>query len=77
MYDVVRLPDASFVIVTVVTGIGVLLSLVLGRFLMNVMMAAGGYPGTMIPVEARDLMGPMTRELEARLKALLVRPLSR
>jgi Fic family protein len=26
----------------------------IGRFLMNVMMAAGGYPWTVIPVEARD-----------------------
>jgi Fic family protein len=25
-----------------------------GRFLMNVMMAAGGYPWTVIPVERRD-----------------------
>lgn len=25
-----------------------------GRFLMNVMMAAGGYPWTVIPVQARD-----------------------
>ena len=26
----------------------------MGRFLMNVMMAAGGYPWTVIPVQARD-----------------------
>jgi Fic family protein len=26
----------------------------MGRFLMNVMMAAGGYPWTIIPVERRD-----------------------
>jgi len=26
----------------------------IGRFLMNAMMAAGGYPWTIIPVETRD-----------------------
>jgi len=37
----------------------------------------GGDPMAHIPVEARGLMAPMTPEIEARLKALLVRPLSR
>ena len=37
----------------------------------------GGDPMAHLPVEARGLMAPMTPEIEARLKALLVRPLSR
>ena len=34
-------------------------------------------PDELLPVEARGLMAPMTPQIEARLKALLVRPLSR
>lgn len=36
-----------------------------------------GDPMEHIPVEARGLMAPMTREIEARLKRLLIGPLSR
>ena len=36
-----------------------------------------GDPMAHLPVEARGLMAPMTREIEARLKRLLIGPLSR
>ena len=46
----------------------------MGRFLMNVMLASGGYPWTVIPVEARD---EYMQALESASVGLDIKPLAR
>jgi Fic family protein len=46
----------------------------MGRFLMNVMLASGGYPWTVIPVEARD---EYMHALESASVGQDIRPLAR